>query len=407
VNQSTPLAIDGILYSSSPMSTVSAIDGATGKTLWTYDPKAYIEGTPPNLGFISRGLTYWAKGKDKRILVGTGDGYLIVLNAATGKPIATWGDKGRIDLTKGLRRFVDRSLIALTSPPIICGDTVIPSLAVLDSFAIGRAPMKYHPPGDIQAFDIKTGKRVWHFEQPPQAGSDGATKPGKTIPGRQPVRRTCGRARVATMSWGSPICRSRRPPTTSMAAIARVTTCSPNRLWQSTRRSGKIVWYQQIVRHGLWDYDLPTAPNLMDLTVNGKKIKALAQVTKQGFVFTFDRTNGNPVWPIEEKAVPQSTVPGERSATTQRFPSLPAPFVQQGVTEDDLINLTPQLKEEAKKILARYNYGPLYYPPTLDKAGTLQVPGVLGGASWVGALRTTQDQRDCSCRPSPFRSASS
>jgi quinoprotein glucose dehydrogenase len=150
-------------------------------------------------------------------------------------------------------------------------------------------------------------------------------------------------------------------------------------------QSGKIAWYYQIVHHGLWDYDLPTAPNLMDLTVNGKKIKAAVQVTKQGFVFAFDRTNGKPVWPIEERSVPQSTVPGEKSSPTQPFPTLPAPFVQQGVTEDDLLDLTPKLKEEAKKILSRYNYGPLYTPPSLDKAGTLQVPGVLGGGSWVGA----------------------
>jgi quinoprotein glucose dehydrogenase len=210
---------------------VSAIDCKTGKTLWNYDPKACFENAPPNVGFISRGLSYWAKGEDRRILVGTGDGYLIALNAKT----------------------------------------------------------------------------------------------------------------------------------------------------------GRIARYRQIEHHGLWECDLPTAPNLMDLTVNGKTVKALAQVTKQGFVFTFDRSTGQPEWPVTEKPVPQSSVPGERSSLTQPFPSLPAPFVQQGVSEDDLIDLTPQLKEEAKKILSRYNYGPLYFPPTTDKAGTLQVPGVLGGASWAGA----------------------
>jgi quinoprotein glucose dehydrogenase len=384
VNQSTPLAIDSVLYSSSPMSMVSAIDGKTGRTLWTYDPKAYVEGTPPNLGFISRGLSYWADGEDKRILVGTGDGYLIALNAKTGKPIESWGDKGRIDMTKGLRRFVDRSLVALTSPPIVCGNTIVPSLAVLDSFAVGRAPMKNHPPGDIQAFDIRSGKRVWHFEQPPQEGQ----------PGNETWEDGSWKTTGSANMWSRPSCDE------ELGLVYLPFSTPTNDFYGGHRKgdglfgesvvalnakTGRIAWYQQIVHHGLWDYDLPTAPNLMDLTVNGKKVKALAQVTKQGFVFTFDRSTGAPVWPITEKPVPQSSVPGERSSLTQPFPSLPAPFVQQGVTEDDLIDLTPQLKEEAKKILSRYNYGPLYYPPTTDKAGTLQVPGVLGGASWAGA----------------------
>jgi quinoprotein glucose dehydrogenase len=168
-------------------------------------------------------------------------------------------------------------------------------------------------------------------------------------------------------------------------------------------RSGKIAWYYQIVHHGLWDYDLPTAPNLMDLTVNGKKIKAAVQVTKQGFVFAFDRTNGKPVWPIEERPVPSPRA-GREVLPDQPFPTL-APFVQQGVTEDDLLDLTPKLKDEAKKILSRYNYGPLYTPPTLDKAGTLNVPGVLGGAA--GSVPPTTRGPMCStCRPSPSPSAS-
>lgn len=384
VNESTPLAIDGILYSTSPMSTVSAIDGQTGKTLWTYDPQAYKDGTPPNLGFINRGLTYWADGEDKRIIVGTGDGYLIALDAKNGKPIESWGEKGRVDLTKGMRRQVDRSLIAVTSPPIVCGDTVVPSIAVLDSFAIGRQPMKYHPPGDVQAFDVRTGKRVWIFEQPPQKGQTG----NETW--EDESWKTTGSGNM----WARPGCDEElglvylpfsTPTNDFYGGHRKGDGLFGESLVAVNAKSGKLAWYYQMVRHGLWDYDLPTSPNLMDLTVNGKKIKAVAQVTKQGFVFTFDRATGKPVWPIEDRPVPQSTVPGERSAATQPHPTVPAPFVQQGVTEDDLIDLTPKLKEEAKKILARYNYGPLYTPPTLDKAGTLQVPGVLGGASWAGA----------------------
>ncbi|MDO9600188.1 MAG: pyrroloquinoline quinone-dependent dehydrogenase [Azoarcus sp.] len=384
VNESTPLAIDGILYSTSPMSTVSAIDGQSGKTLWTYDPQAYKDGTPPNLGFINRGLTYWADGDDKRIIVGTGDGYLIALDAKTGKPIESWGEQGRIDLTKGMRRQVDRSLVAVTSPPIVCGNTVVPSIAVLDSFAIGRQPMKYHPPGDVQAFDVRTGKRVWIFEQPPQKGQAG----NETW--EDESWKTAGSGNM----WARPGCDEElglvylpfsTPTNDFYGGHRKGDGLFGESLVAVDAKSGKLAWYYQMVRHGLWDYDLPTSPNLMDLTVNGKQIKAVAQVTKQGFVFTFDRATGKPVWPIEDLAVPQSTVPGERSAATQPHPTVPAPFVQQGVTENDLIDLTPKLKEEAAKILARYNYGPLYTPPSLTKAGTLQVPGVLGGASWAGA----------------------
>jgi len=384
VNESTPIAVDGVLYTSTPMSLVSAIDGATGKTLWTYDPKAYQDGTPPNLGFINRGITYWEDGGEKRLVVGTGDGYLIVLDAKTGKPVKSWGDGGRVDLTKGLRRPVDRSLVAVTSPPIVCGNQIIPSIAVLDSFAVGRQPMKYHPPGDIQAFDIKTGKRSWLFQQPPQQGEKG----NETW--ENDAWKTAGSGNM----WARPSCDEElgivylpfsTPTNDFYGGHRKGDGLFGESLVAVQAKTGKIAWYYQIVHHGLWDYDLPTAPNLMDLTIGGKKIKAAVQVTKQGFVFAFDRTNGKPIWPIEERPVPQSTVPGERSSATQPFPTVPAPFVQQGVTEDDLLDLTPKLKEEAKKILSRYNYGPLYTPPTLDKAGTLQVPGVLGGASWVGA----------------------
>jgi len=384
MNQSTPLAIDGVIYSSSPMSTVSAVDGETGKTIWTYDPEAYTLGSPPNLGFISRGLTYWEEGSDKRIIIGTADGYLIALNAKTGKPIESWGDNGRVDMTKGLLKAVDRANISLTSPPIICGNQVIPSMAVLDSFAVGRPPMKDHPPGDIQAFDIKTGERSWVFHNPPQKGEVGNeswdTDAYENIGGMN--------------MWARPSCDEEN-------GLVYLPFSTPTNDFYGGERpgdglfgeslvaldvnSGKVSWYYQLVHHGLWDYDIPTAPNLMDLTVDGKKIKAAVQVTKQGFVYAFDRLNGKPIWPIEERAVPQGDVPGEKYSATQPFPTKPAPFVQQGVTPEDLIDLTPELKKGAEKILKRYNYGELFYPPTTTKGGTLQVPGVLGGASWVGA----------------------
>ena len=149
-------------------------------------------------------------------------------------------------------------------------------------------------------------------------------------------------------------------------------------------RTGKRVWHFQMVHHGLWDYDLPAAPNLIDIRVNGKPVKAVAQVSKQGFVYVFDRVTGKPIWPIEERPVPQSTVPGERSSPTQPFPTKPAPFDRQGVTQDDVIDFTPELRKQALAVLEKYNYGPLFTPPSLEKP-TIVMPGIAGGASWAGA----------------------
>ncbi len=384
VNETTPIAVNGVLYTSSPMSFASAIDGTTGKTLWTFDPVAYRDGTPPNLGFLNRGLSYWESGEDKRIILGTGDAYIIALDAKTGKPIESFGNKGRIDMTQGLRRSVERAQMKVQSPPIICNGMIIPSFNVLDYFAVGRPPGKEPPPGDLRAFDIKTGKEMWNFHQPPQIG-----EPGNETWGENSWK-TAGAANM----WARASCDE------NLGLVYAPFSTPANDFYGGERpgdglfgeslvaldaKTGKIKWYYQIVHHGLWDYDLPTSPNLMDITVDGRQIKAAAQVTKQGWVFTFDRVTGKPVWPIEEKAVPKSTVPGEISSPTQPHPTWPLPFTPQGLTEDMLIDLTPELKEGAKAIVARYNYGPIYTPPTTDKGGTILSPGLLGGASWAGA----------------------
>lgn len=384
VNEGTPLAVNGVLYSSSPMNFVSAIDGATGKTIWTYDPRSYDDGSPPNLGFLSRGLTYWEDGDDKRLFVGTANAHLIALDAKTGKPIETWGDKGKIDLTKGLRRPVLREHMMVTTPPIVCAGVVVPSYLVLDSFAVGRPPLRAHVPGDVRGFDVKTGAQKWIFHAPPQKGEAG----NETWEGDS--WKTAG----AMNMWARASCDDEAglvylpfstPANDFYGGERKGNGLFGESLVALNAQTGKIAWYFQMVHHGLWDYDLPTGPNLMDLKVDGKDIKAAVQVSKQGFVYAFDRISGEPIWPIEEKPVPQSNVPGEQSSPTQPFPTKPLPFIQQGMTEDALIDFTPELREKGKKILSRYNYGPLFTPPTLDKAGTLLVPGLLGGASWVGA----------------------
>ena len=376
--ESTPLMVNGVLYVSTSLSQVAAIDASTGKTRWVYDPETWKNGTPSNNGFVHRGVSYWADGDDQRILFGTGDGYLICLNAETGKPIPTFGRDGRIDLTQGLGRPVDRRLYGVSSPPIICHDVVVMGSKVHD------VPLaKEMPPGDVRGFDVRTGQQLWQFRSIPGEGEFG----NETWD--EGSWKTTGAANVWTLMSAD-----------DELGYVYLPFSTPSNDWYGGQRpgdglfgeslvcldarTGKRIWHFQIVHHGLWDYDLPAAPNLIDVRVNGTPVKAVAQVTKQGFVYVFDRMTGRPIWPIEERPVPQSTVPGERSSRTQPFPTKPAPFDRQGVSESDVVDFTPELRKQALAVLARYNYGPLYTPPSIEKP-TIQMPGWAGGASWAGA----------------------
>ena len=376
--ESTPLMVNGVLYVSTSLSQVAAIDASTGKTRWVYDPETWKNGTPSNNGFVHRGVSYWADGDDQRILFGTGDGYLICLNAETGKPIPTFGRDGRIDLTQGLGRPVDRRLYGVSSPPIICHDVVVMGSKVHD------VPLaKEMPPGDVRGFDVRTGQQLWQFRSIPGEGEFG----NETWD--EGSWKTTGAANVWTLMSAD-----------DELGYVYLPFSTPSNDWYGGQRpgdglfgeslvcldarTGKRIWHFQIVHHGLWDYDLPAAPNLIDVRVNGTPVKAVAQVTKQGFVYVFDRVTGRPIWPIEERPVPQSTVPGERSSRTQPFPTKPAPFDRQGVSESDVVDFTPELRKQALAVLARYNYGPLYTPPSIEKP-TIQMPGWAGGASWAGA----------------------
>ena len=376
--ESTPLMVNGVLYVSTSLSQVAAIDASTGETRWVYDPETWKNGTPSNNGFVHRGVSYWADGDDQRILFGTGDGYLICLNAETGKPIPTFGRDGRIDLTQGLGRPVDRRLYGVSSPPIICHDVVMMGSKVHD------VPLaKEMPPGDVRGFDVRTGQQLWQFRSIPGEGEFG----NETWD--EGSWKTTGAANVWTLMSAD-----------DELGYVYLPFSTPSNDWYGGQRpgdglfgeslvcldarTGNRIWHFQIVHHGLWDYDLPAAPNLIDVRVNGTPVKAVAQVTKQGFVYVFDRVTGRPIWPIEERPVPQSTVPGERSSRTQPFPTKPAPFDRQGVSESDVVDFTPELRKQALAVLARYNYGPLYTPPSIEKP-TIQMPGWAGGASWAGA----------------------
>ena len=379
--QATPIMVDGVLYTSTAMCQVAAIDPATGKTLWVYDPGSWKRGPFTSKGFLHRGVAAWRDGDDRRILIGTGDNRLIALDARTGVPIPTFGVNGEVDLgSVGLQRELPDdpvNLFASTSPPTICRDVVI-----IGQYIHDRGVRALMPPGDVRGFDVRTGALKWVFHTVPMKG-----EPGYETWLDGSAERT-GNANIwAPMSADDELGLVYLPgscPTNNFFGGDRPgDNLYGNALIALDAATGQRRWHFQFVHHDVWDYDLPCAPNLIDITVAGRRIKAVAQVTKQGWCFVFDRVTGEPVWPIEERPVPQSPLAGERTAATQPFPTRPAPFEPQGVSEDMLIDFTPELRAEAATLLAKYRIGPIYTP--YSSTPTIQRPGWLGGANWAGA----------------------
>lgn len=379
--QATPIFANGSLYTSTSLNQVVALNPENGKQLWVFNPETYKNGFPGNSGFAHRGVAYWEDNKYKRVIFATNDGYLIALDADSGKPVESFGTKnGRVDLTKELRTEAPRSKYGVTSPPVICSNTIIVGSSIADFYYKFGAPV-----GDVRGFDVKTGQLLWTFHTVPLPNEPGS----KTWP-TEYIEKNNGHTNVwAPMSYDSEIgavfLPVSAPANDFYGGERHGDNLYGNSLVSLNCKTGKLNWAYQLVHHDLWDYDNPTAPILMDLEVNGKKIKAVAQVTKQAFTYVFNRENGQPVWPIVETAVPQSTVSGEKTAKTQPIPTKPPAFDRQGLSENDLIDFTPSLKQAAKEFIADYSYGPLYTPPTTEKKGTIHVPGVFGGASWSGA----------------------
>ncbi len=382
--EATPIFIEGMLITSTSLSQIAALNPETGKTIWYFDPKAYESGYPGNFGFVHRGVAYWSDGLKKRILIGTNDGNLLSLDAMTGKLDSNFGNNGRIDLTAGYVPPELRRKYGVTSPPVICGDTVIVGSSIPDFFY-----RTLNPKGDVRGFDIATGRLKWTFHTIPVAGEEGfetwLNNSGKDA----------GNANVwAPMSVDRDLNSVYLPvstPTNDYYGGER----PGNGLYGESLVSlncenGAKNWHYQLIHHGLWDYDPPSAPILMDIAVNGRPIKAVVQTTKQAFAYVFDRITGKPVWPIVERPVAQSSVPGEKSSPTQPFPTLPKPFDTQGFTDeawtDPKLNIPPALKTRAIQYFEAngLNYGPLFTPPT-EKQSTASLPGAIGGASWAGA----------------------
>jgi glucose dehydrogenase len=375
----TPIYVDGMLYIPNGFGLAEAIDPKTGRTLWTQKP--LIDGPEglPSL-MISKGVAYWGSGGDARILT-VRQQHLFALDPKTGAAIAGFGDGGKVDLSTEEFRYKWNGV------PVVAGDVVLVGSSMLEQ---DSAVYKDGPPGEVRAFDVRTGKPRWTWQAIPREG-DAATATWQD---------DSWKYSGAANTW------STFSVDEELGYVYVPTTGATNDMYGGHRlgdnlytssivcldsKTGERVWHFQTVHHDLFDYDLPAAPILVDITVDGRRIQALAQVTKQGFVFVLDRVSGKPVWPIEERPVPKSAVPGEVASPTQPFPTKPPPFEHQGLTADDLIDFTPELRAEALEIVKRYVIGPQFTPPSVIDSGpngtlgTIQLAGASGGANWNGA----------------------
>lgn len=374
--ENTPLMIGGVLYVTTPYNRVVALHAETGAEIWSYDPRSIEDGQPPNgTGYVHRGLAAWRDGGRLRLFLNTRY-RLICLDAETGEPVTSFGTNGIVDLSEGLVWRVEKRHYTNTSPPVVYKDLVILGNGVGD-----RLVYRNDPPGDVRAFNARTGKQVWTFRTIPQRGEfgndtwqgDSWTFTGHTnVWAPMTLDEQRGLLYLPVSTPGNDFYGGRRP---GANLFGESIVCLD-------ANTGKRKWHFQIVHHGLWDYDLASPPNLVSITVAGRKVDAVVQLTKQSLVFVFDRVTGKPIWPIEERPVPQSDVPGEQAFATQPFPTKPPPLLPLGVSLDDAFDLTPELKAAAQAEMKKYRLGPFYTPPSLE--GTILRPGILGGANWGG-----------------------
>ncbi len=375
----TPLVVDGIMYVVTMVGQVVAIDPVTGETLWDFDPESYKAGRPANMGFQHRGVSFYDDGEDGRIIHGAHDRKLWALDAKTGVPEETFADGGPVNLELSLGSDMNMRNVTHSSPVGICNDTIIVGSIVFD-----MPTLKENPPGHVRGFDARTGALKWIFHTIPQEGEFGVET------WENDSWKYSGNTNVwssfATDEELNYVYLPTSVPTNDLYGGHRLgDNLFSNSIVCLNAETGERVWHFQAIHHGVWDYDFPTASNLVDATINGRKRKLLAQVGKTAFCYVFDRVTGEPIWPIEERPVPQSRVPGERISPTQPFPTKPAAFDRQGLSKEDLIDFTPELRAKALEIVDGYELGPMYTPPNADEKGTLGLPYVTGGTNWRGA----------------------
>lgn len=385
--QTTPLMVKGTLYfTAGTRRAAVAVDAATGEMKWMHRLDEGPRGAAAPRRLSGRGLSYWSDGTEERILYVTPGYQLIALDATTGHRIPSFGTDGIIDLKKEMDQEMDlvKGEVGLHAAPIVARNTIIIGAA----HAEGGAPKsRNNQKGYVRGYDVRTGKRLWIFKTIPDKGEfgnetwekDSWTYSGNTgVWAQMSVDEELGLVYMPVELPTGDYYGGHRPGTglfsESLVAVDLET--------------GKRRWHYQLTHHGIWDHDIPCAPILADLVVDGKPIKAVAQATKQGWVYVFDRVTGEPVWPIEERPVEKGNVPGEWYSPTQPFVTKPPAFERQGVSIDDLIDFTPELRAEAVKLVSRYKLGPLFTPPVVSAwegpYATLMLPNVTGGANWQG-----------------------
>ncbi|MFL5504650.1 MAG: PQQ-binding-like beta-propeller repeat protein [Gemmatimonadaceae bacterium] len=367
--QASPIIVDGILYTTTPALAVVALRAETGILVWRFDPFA----NRVRDSHVNRGVAYWSDGSARRIFFSAGR-RLYSLDAATGRSVSTFGDSGSVDLGAGLSRDVGDAYLVATSPGVIYQDLLIQGSRVGEGE--GSAP------GDVRAYDVRTGSIRWTFHTIPRPGEFGY----ETWP--MDAWKTAGGAN----SWaGMTIDRERGIvyiPTGSATpdfygGDRAGANLFANTLLALDAATGRRIWHFQTVHHDLWDRDLPAAPNLITVIQNGKRVDAVAQITKSGFVFLFDRVSGRPLFSVEERSVPTSDLNGERTWPTQPFPLAPAAFARQSMTAADITELTPRAQVAALKRFRSLRHDGLFTPPSRE--GSVVLPGFDGGGEWGGA----------------------
>lgn len=372
-----PIIIDKVLYATSPSVNAFALNATTGEELWLFDPSVYEGNTERMTGSwaVNRGVAYWENDERQTIFFGAGP-YMYSLDANTGKPRQDFGERGRIDLLKGLDREIKNGNISPTSPGIVYKDLLIVGARVGE----GEGEVV---PGHVRAYDVHTGERRWIFHTIPHPGEYGY----ETWP--EDAWKTFG----GTNAWGGFSLDEERgllyfgtgsPSHDHFGINRKGDNLFGNCVMALNAETGERVWHYQLVHHDLWDYDIPTPPNLITLTKNGQSVDAVAQVTKMGFLFLFNRETGEPLLPIEERPVKQSEIPGEETSPTQPFPVKPRAYARQGFKESDITDRTPKAHDFVRKnVFDRYGESSIYDPPSFK--GDVVHPQFNGGTDWGGA----------------------
>jgi quinoprotein glucose dehydrogenase len=385
--QTTPLMVNGVLYlTAGSRRAAVALDAATGEMLWMHSINEGKRGDAAPRQLSGRGLAYWTDGTDARVIYVTPGYQMIALDARTGQRIPTFGTGGIVDLKRDNDQEIDElnGEIGLHAAPIVAKDTIIVGAAHIE----GSAPRHYKAAiGNVRAYDVRTGQRRWIFHTVPRPGEfghdtwleDSWIQAGNTgVWAQMSVDEELNMVYAGVELPTGDYYGGHRPGDglfgESIVALDLTT--------------GERKWHYQTVHHGIWDWDIPCAPILADIVVDGRPIKALAQPTKHGWLFVLDRITGKPVWPIEERPVPKGDVPREWYSPTQPFVTRPPAYERQGVAIDDLIDFTPELRAEAVKLVSRYKIGPLFTPPVVSRwegpLATLMLPSNTGGANWQG-----------------------